>query len=360
MPAMLDVPAHLLPLQSRLADAAAAVHLRLARELASDIPAVNRLCRHLERYHGKMLRPALVFLCGWAAAAPEAPAGPPPEADLPIADPHLGLATVCEMIHVATLVHDDVLDDADTRRGGVTVNALRGNEAAVILGDFLFSAAYRLCSSLGDPDAAVAIAQCGMTLCAGELLQLDHRLDYSIPEDTYFGIVERKTASLIATACRLGARASGAPAAVQDALHRFGLRLGVAFQIQDDLLDLTGLQSVVGKPMGKDVEKGKLTLPLIHHLAAAQPERRARTLRLIDDMTPQPPQAPLPTQAHADAPPHLDALRAAMRQTDSIAHARAVAADLVERAKADLAALPDNAPRRLLAVMADAVITRAV
>lgn len=348
MPAILDVPNDLLPVQARLADAAHAVHLRLARELASDIPAVNRLCKHVERYHGKMLRPALVFLCGWASAATQ-----PRDTELPIADPHLGLATVCEMIHVATLVHDDVLDDADTRRGGVTLNALRGNEAAVILGDFLFSAAYRLCSSLGDPDAAVAIAQCGMTLCAGELLQLDHRLDFSLPEDTYFGIVERKTASLIATACRLGARASGAPALTQDALHRFGLRLGVAFQIQDDLLDLTGLQSVVGKPMGKDVEKGKLTLPLIHHLAAASPQRRARTLRLIDGLSPQPAD-PLP-----QPPPHLDDLRAAMRQTDSIAHARAVAAALVDRAKADLAILPDNPPRRLLALMADAVITRA-
>ncbi|MBX3357887.1 MAG: polyprenyl synthetase family protein [Phycisphaeraceae bacterium] len=344
MSALLEVPADLAAVQDSLAEAMSRVEHVFDDALRSDLPPVERLCKHVERYRGKMLRPALVILSH--AAAPGATIIP---ADVP--ESVLRLAAVCEMIHMATLVHDDVLDEADTRRKGATVNRLHGNEAAVILGDYLFSAAYRLCSSIGGPagqHASLMVATTGMTLCAGELLQLHHRENLSLDEDTYFEIVRRKTASLIATACRLGAAANlpgidpatSNPAA--DPFHTFGLNLGVAFQIQDDILDLTGTETTVGKPVRKDIEMGKLTLPLIHHLAAASPLRRGRTLDLL-------------VAGGAGAP---QALLSALEETDSIHHARQTARRLVDEAKSALAHVPDSPPKRFMLLMADAVITR--
>ncbi|HMN41540.1 MAG TPA: polyprenyl synthetase family protein [Phycisphaerales bacterium] len=307
--------------------------------LRSDLPPVQRLVSHLESYRGKMLRPSLVLLCGLAASEPPAPAAP-------LSDAHITIAAVCEMIHMATLVHDDVLDEADIRRKGATVNRLRGNEAAVVLGDYVFSAAYRLCSTLAGErgrHAALLIGQTGMTLCAGELLQLHHRRNFSIDEPTYFEIVKRKTGSLIAVACRLGAEQSGADADLAARFELFGLKLGVAFQIQDDLLDLTGDQGVVGKPLRKDAELGKLTLPIIHHLAAATPPLRIRTLLLLDEFSP------------TGGARLLDALES----TRSIDHAHGAARRLVEEAKSLLAPIADSPAKHALLAMADQVVSRA-
>ena len=337
------------------------------RALQSDLPPVQRLLAHLETYRGKMLRPSLVILSGLAAAAANSAAAPSPTSPLrhsatpPLpSDSHITIAAVCEMIHMATLVHDDVLDEADIRRQGATVNRLRGNEAAVVLGDYIFSAAYRLCATLDSQQAALLIGQTGMTLCAGELLQLHHRENFSIDEPTYFEIVKRKTGSLIAVACKLGALQSlglprsGVPRlsepgvglgepAIPDRFEQFGLKLGVAFQIQDDLLDLTGDQGVVGKPLRKDAELGKLTLPVIHHLATATPQRRGQTLHLLEDFGP------------AAAKKLLEALDS----TRSIDHAHHAARELVAGAKHLLKDLPGSAAKSTLMAMADQVVSRA-
>jgi len=244
-------------------------------QLASDLPAVNTLCRHVERYRGKMLRPTMVLLSGLATS--ENPADP---ASLTTA--HRVVAAVTELIHMATLVHDDVLDDALVRRRGETVNALHGNETAVILGDYLISNAFHLCSSAGDPAINLALGSVTNTLCEGELLQLHNRNQYGIDEQTYFEIVRRKTASLIGEACRLGAQLSGADLERRNALCRAGTALGIAFQIQDDLLDLVGEERIVGKSLGKDLDKGKLTLPIILYLADAGPHDRERIVSMID------------------------------------------------------------------------------
>ena len=343
MAALLDIPADLEPMQALLGRTLMRVQSRVAEQLRSDLPPVQRLSRHVERYHGKMIRPMLTVLAGLACDPRAAEAD---LADALVSESHITIASVCEMVHLATLVHDDVLDEADTRRKADTVNRLHGNEAAVILGDYLFSAAFHLCSSLGDRDAALAIAQVGMTLCAGELLQLHHRGNFSLDEPTYFTIVERKTASLIAAAARLGARHAGASPDVVERFDRFGSRLGVAFQIQDDLLDLTGEQDIVGKSLGKDLEKGKLTLPLIHHLAAATPTQRGRTLLLLEGAE----------DAHGTRPAEL---LAAMETTGSVAHARATADRLVDEAREALTPLHDSPAKRMLMLMADAVVTRA-
>ncbi|MBM4108394.1 MAG: polyprenyl synthetase family protein [Phycisphaerae bacterium] len=336
------------PLADVIAGGLTRVTERFDRQLASDLPAVATLVAHIERYRGKMLRPTLVLACGLAAHPEAASARGPEEFGALLHDGHIAVAAVCEMVHMATLVHDDVLDEADTRRRGWTVNHLSGNEAAVMLGDYLIASAFHLCSTLPTTEAAEEVGRASVTMCAGELLQLSHRQDLALGERTYFDIVARKTGDLIRASCRLGARQSGASDAVADRLGRFGLNLGIAFQIQDDLLDLTGRESVLGKPVGKDLEKGKLTLPVIHHLAHADAGTRARTLARL--------RAAGESESSRGLPDVLESLRA----TGSIEASVRRAAALVEDARAQLADLPDSPPRRRLHAMADAVIRRNV
>jgi octaprenyl-diphosphate synthase len=368
MPALLETP-DLAPVQGAIAAALARVTDRFDRQLRSDLPAVSRLVRHVESYRGKMLRPTLVLACGLAARDP----APRTQDPGPLSDSHITLAAVVEMIHMATLVHDDVLDEADTRRRGQTVNALHGNESAVILGDYLIASAYHLCSQLDSQRIALLVAHTAMTLCSGELLQLSRRCDFSLDERTYLELIRRKTASLVALSCRLGAEASGAEEAMLRRFERFGEKVGMAFQIQDDLLDLTGRKATLGKPVGQDLAKGKLTLPLIHHLATVPPTDRGRALRLLEQATATggtgvPPASTItdhPTRPAYDGtawtPTPRDAAAALVRAVEasgSLAHARRIAETLVAEAKAELASLPNSPPKRLLLTMADAVVGR--
>ena len=332
--AMPSAPVTEHPLAPLLAGRLESVGRIFEHALVSDVPVVNSLCRHVERYRGKMLRPTLVIVSGIAArGAGGGAAGEPP------AERHDTLAAVVEMIHMATLVHDDVLDEADLRRGGATINSLRGNETAVMLGDYLISSAFRLCSTLGDSSLNLALGETTNALCAGEILQLSHRGDMTLAEATYFDIVRGKTAVLVGSSCRLGARLTGAPERVCESLGAFGEELGIAFQIQDDVLDLVGDQQVVGKTLGIDLRKGKLTLPVVMHLADCDAVTRTRTLELIR---------------------HVDAVgvRDLMERSGAIARARARAMQMVASAKARLEALPGSAARDLLHLMADAVVDR--
>lgn len=302
------------------------------RQLASELSAVNSLCLHVEQYRGKMLRPTLVLLSGLAAA------GPPCDG-ASLTEKHRIVAAVTEMIHMATLVHDDVLDEADVRRRGATINRLWGNEAAVMLGDYLISNAFHLCSTAGDPAINMALGEVTNTLCEGELVQLHHRNDYSIDEATYFEIVRRKTASLIGACCRLGAALSEASTEVCQAMDRFGTALGVAFQIRDDLLDLTGDEHVVGKSLGRDLDTGKLTLPLIHALAQAEPSGRGATLQLIEQRRAEP-------------------LRQHLLECGAVERSTAVAQRLVDDARTDLDVLAPSPARDLLETVAGSVVSR--
>ncbi len=330
--------------QALLIASLALVQRRFADQLRTDLPVVNELCAHVERYHGKMLRPILVLLSGLAAHPDATHAAP----ESLLTEDHVTMAAVCEMVHMATLVHDDILDEAETRRRGRTLNALRGNEAAVLLGDYLIASAYHLCSQLASQDHALAIGHVSRVLCAGELLQIDHREDWSLDEPTYFQILERKTASLIAVACERGALISGASRAAAAALSLYGRRLGVAFQIQDDLLDLTGEEGTVGKSVGKDIEKGKLTLPLILHLATADQRERAETIRLIQ------------SAAHPNSIAERASLADRLLASGSLARAHNTALDLVADAKAALETLSPTPARAVLERMADAAIDRSL
>jgi octaprenyl-diphosphate synthase len=332
MSGMLHLGAAHQPLAAVLEQQLEQVTFIFERQLASDMSAVNSLCMHVEQYRGKMLRPTLVLLSGLAA-------GPQPCDGSILSDKHRAIAAVTEMIHMATLVHDDVLDEADVRRRGATVNALWGNEAAVILGDYLISNAFHLCSTVGDPAINLALGQITNTLCEGELVQLHHRNNYSIDEATYLEIVRRKTASLIGECCRLGAMLSGAADHILRRLRDFGERLGIAFQIQDDLLDLVGDQDVVGKSLGKDLAKGKLTLPVIYHLATVSQHERGETLRIIE---------------RRDA----ISLRSHLLASGAVERTSHTARGLVDDAKTGLTHVEPGPARDLLADLAEAVISR--
>ncbi|QDU90579.1 Octaprenyl-diphosphate synthase [Pirellulimonas nuda] len=223
---------------------------RLRVELSSQHPMIDRVLQHGVRLGGKRLRPALVLLAGEATGG--------------VTEGHVTLATVMEMIHTATLVHDDVLDEASLRRHEDTVNARWGNETSVLLGDFLFSHAFTLASTLGDAGLCRAIGKATNTVCEGELRQTLSGGDTALSEADYFAIIEAKTAALCACCCELGARWSGAEEATVGRLSRFGMALGVAFQIADDLLDLVATEAGAGKTVGADLAKRKLTLPVIH------------------------------------------------------------------------------------------------
>lgn len=308
-------------------------------QLESDLAPVAVLVKHVEAYRGKMLRPTLVGLCGLVVR---------PGSEL--TREHAVVGAVCEMVHMATLVHDDVLDEADTRRKGLTVNKLRGNEPAVILGDLLIASAYHLCSQLQDQRAALAVGHASMVMCAGELLQLHHRDDFALDETTYFAIVERKTAALIASACELGAFRSGASNEVAAKLAGYGRKLGVAFQIQDDVLDLTGEEEIVGKTLGKDLEKGKLTLPLIHHLTNVIGKDRGKSLLLLEEAC----------EGHERSADAAALLRRAVVESGSLDYARSVALRLVSEAKSEIASIEQSPAKSGLLAAADAVVNRSL
>lgn len=312
------------PLTARLA----AVEAAFADELHSDLSVVNELSQHVSRYRGKMLRPMLALLSGQAVGE--------------LTDAHTTVATVVEMVHMATLVHDDVLDEADLRRRGVTVNRLHGNEAAVMLGDYLISHGYHLCSSLDSQYAARVIARTTNQVCEGELLQLSNRNNLQLDEETYVTIISRKTGSLIAASCLLGAHFAGADDATAKRLEKFGLSLGIAFQIQDDILDLVGTTGEVGKTLGIDVQKCKLTLPIIHFLQNAPAEHRELCRSLL-------------TSGEHNA---VERIRNLITPSDSVAYARSRAQRLVERAKQSLADLPETAAKGTLLQMAEFVLER--
>ena len=308
------------------------VEVIFARQLESDLPFVNELTEHVDRYRGKMLRPTLLLLTAMTVE------GDPCDGSA-ISPRHRTIATVLEMIHMATLVHDDVLDEADFRRRGATISSLRGNEMAVMLGDYLISNAFHLCSTEGESSLNELIGSVTNMVCEGELLQLSNRENMDLSIDTYFEILRRKTAVLVGACCRLGAVVSNAPDEVVDAADRFGCGLGVAFQIQDDLLDLLGDRETVGKSTGRDLETGKLTLPVLLFFESASPQQREELCALLK------------TRKDAE-------LRRVLVDSGAVSKAYAHAEQLVEEAKQELSFFPVSSGRDLLHSLADAVVTR--
>ncbi len=204
------------------------------------------------RFSGKMIRPALVLLSGLCCGK--------------ISDAHIRTAAVLEMIHSATLLHDDVIDQGQQRRRSQTVNALHGNEAAVLLGDWLLSHVFRMCPDL-DGRVVPRIAQMTCRVCEGELRQIIQRGNWQLDQQQYFEIIHQKSAALFATCCWSGAILAGAEEKIAEIFEQYGLSLGIAFQITDDVLDINGDPAQTGKLACRDILQGELTLPLIHYLS---------------------------------------------------------------------------------------------
>ncbi len=300
----------------------------LRAELCSTHAFVDRLARHGFRLGGKRLRPALVLLSAKASGS--------------LRPEHPVLAAMVEIIHTATLIHDDVLDEATLRRHLDTVNARWDNEASILLGDYLFTRSIRLASSLDDPFACRAISQAAQTMCEGELRQIESRGNYDLSEQDYLEIIANKTAALTACCCRLGSHYAGAEPGTCRMLTRFGRYLGVAFQITDDLLDVVGDEATAGKSLGTDLTKQKPTLPLIRLLHRASGGDRAELLEILSSSG---------NHRH-------EALRPWFERSDAISYARDKALWYRGLAAEELDELPRGEVRDALKGLTDFVVTR--
>ncbi|TWT48610.1 polyprenyl synthetase family protein [Botrimarina hoheduenensis] len=307
-------------------DALARVEERLQAELRSDDPRVDAVVRHGYRLGGKRLRPALVLLAGDAIGSLT------PDHDL--------LAVVVEMIHTATLVHDDVLDEASLRRHVDTVNARWGNETSVLLGDFLFSHAFYLASTIEDSaraaEACRLIGRSTNRVCHGELRQTLSEGELNLSEADYLAIIDGKTAELCACCCRLGALFAGADQQVTAGLEAYGRNLGMAFQIADDLLDLVGEEEETGKTAGADLAKQKITLPLIY----------------TRDSLVNGPRNSLETWLRAPSTTSRAEVRKLVEAVGGVAYAQRRAQEYAELAVSELAVLPAGSARDTLAQLA--------
>ncbi len=248
-----------------------AVSDRLAAQIKEFDPDIAGYAEYALTGQGKQLRPALVALSAGAVGK--------------LNDSHVLAAVIIEMIHLATLVHDDVMDEAQMRRGRPTLAANWGNEISVLLGDCLFAHALKLAASYPTTEICRAVASATNTVCAGEILQTQRRKNFELKRSEYFKVIQMKTGELFALSCDLGAFLSGAATVQRQNLRQFGLEIGTAYQIYDDCLDIFGSEAAAGKSLGTDLAKGKLTLPIIWLMEHAQ--ERAQIRSWLEDWQPE-------------------------------------------------------------------------
>jgi octaprenyl-diphosphate synthase len=314
--------------QAPLAQDLEEVERILLRVLRPEHARVAPVVEHVRHYRGKRLRPMLLLLTARACGR--------------VTPAHHLLGAVVEMIHTATLVHDDVLDGARVRRRVATVNALWGTQTSVLLGDYLFTHAFHLASTLDDVRACRLIGAATDRVCEGELCQVLQRGNLDLGEADYFAIIDGKTAELTACCCHLGALYAGASGEAVQRLSQYGRRVGLAFQIADDLLDLVGEEQATGKSLGTDLEQQKLTLPLIHLLTHGPAELAARVREVLR----------APTVCRHEL------LRDWLHESGSLDYARRRAEQLADEARADLQCLPPSPFRSLLEAIPDRVVHR--
>jgi octaprenyl-diphosphate synthase len=243
------------------------VETRIAQQAAAFDPAIEGYVAYAIGGRGKRLRPLLALLAGGATGHLKAG--------------HVDLAVIVELIHAATLVHDDIMDDAERRRGQPTVNARWGNSLSVLLGDCLFAHALNLSTNFENSAIGRAIARTATLVCSGEMIQTQRRFDLKLTVEDYLQIVEMKTGSLFSVAAELAATISEANATTIETFKTFGIQIGTAYQIYDDCLDLAGSESATGKTLGTDLRKGKFTLPVLIFLGSASEFERERCCRLV-------------------------------------------------------------------------------
>ncbi len=300
----------------------------LRREMRSDYPYVDELVQYGALLGGKRLRPALLLLVAQAVGTTNSN--------------HLVLAAVVEMIHTATLIHDDVLDGAAMRRHLSTVNSRWDTDASVLLGDFLFTHAFYLASTLDSTQACQWIGRATNIVCEGEMRQKGSRGQFQLAEHEYFEILEAKTAELCACCCRLGAHFSSVSDARTEQMTEYGRCLGIAFQIADDLLDFTGDESTVGKSLGTDLAKQKPTLPVIHALQVASGPQRRAIIAILSN----------PQEGS------LKQLCSLLRDQDAFQYVRDKAHQFAHQAGRQLEGLPDSPARKTLQRLTELVVQR--
>jgi octaprenyl-diphosphate synthase len=245
------------------------VEARIARQAAEFDPAIEGYVTYAIGSRGKRLRPLVALLSGGASGG--------------VTSGHVDLAVIVELIHIATLVHDDIMDEAERRRAQPTVNARWGNSLSVLLGDCLFAQALNLSTNFDNAAISRVIARAAREVCSGEIIQTQRRFDLHLAIDDYLKIIEMKTGSLFAAAAELGGVLNGADPETIRALRDFGRKIGGAYQIYDDCLDVAGNEAEIGKTLGTDLRKGKMTLPVLMLLRSAPSDERERYCELIVD-----------------------------------------------------------------------------
>ncbi|MDE1145249.1 MAG: polyprenyl synthetase family protein [Azospirillaceae bacterium] len=248
----------------------AAVNDIIVRRMHSDVEMIPQLAGYIVASGGKRLRPVLTLaaarLCGYPG------------------DRHHALAACVEFIHTATLLHDDVVDESDLRRGQPSANAVFGNKASVLVGDFLFSRAFQVMVEDGSLDVLRILSNASAVISEGEVLQLITANDTTTSEEAYLEVIRAKTAELFAAACRIGAVVAARPSAEEEALRSYGLNLGIAFQLVDDVLDYSAVQARLGKTIGDDFREGKITLPVVLAFRRGDDEERTFWRRTLEDI----------------------------------------------------------------------------
>ncbi|MCP9454843.1 MAG: polyprenyl synthetase family protein [Nitrospira sp.] len=306
------------------------VEERVRQNLDSSVALVNTVAAQILSGGGKRIRPLLLLLsarlCGYTDKE------------------HHQLGSLVEFIHTATLLHDDVVDEADLRRGRRTARRVWGNQISILVGDYLYTRAMCRIVEFRSQSINEVLAEACKKMAEGEVLQLYYNGNPSIPESDYIKIVEHKTAGLIAAACRMGAILADAPEAQQEALFRFGQYLGIAFQVADDTLDYIANGASLGKTIGQDLRQGKATLPLLHLFRQCSEE----DAQMIKDR--------METRTVSEA--DLERILLLMKKYGSITYAMDRAKTYVAAAKQELELFEDSPARRALTVAADYMITR--
>jgi octaprenyl-diphosphate synthase len=303
-----------------------AIHARLR----SDVVLINQLGHYIVDNGGKRLRPRLVLL-GAAAAGYSGRS-------------HITVAAIIEFIHTATLLHDDVVDDSHLRRGRSTANDIWGNEAAVLVGDFLYSRAFEMMVEVGSMRVMEILARTTNTIAEGEVMQLLNIHDAGTTEAQYLEIIRSKTAKLFEAAVRIGGVLAGVDADTEAAMARYGMHLGTAFQVIDDVLDYSADSGEMGKNVGDDLAEGKPTLPLIRAMSSGSAADAEVIRGAIEE----------------GGPDHIEAVLDVLERTGAIEYARAQAREEAARACAELALLPPTAYRDALAALAELAVDRKV
>lgn len=297
-------------------------------QLHSDVALIDQLANYIILSGGKRLRPILVLLAARACGIE--------------GSSHQTLAAVIEFIHTATLLHDDVVDASELRRGRETANAIWGNEATVLVGDFLYSRAFQMMVACDSMRVMEVMADTTNAIAEGEVLQLMNCNDPDTTEDRYLDVITRKTARLFEAGARVGAIAAGAPAASERALAAYGLELGIAFQLTDDALDYAADSAAMGKNVGDDLAEGKPTLPLIRAMAKGTPEQQALVRKAIED----------------GGLENIEAIQTAIRETGALEYTLERARECAGRARGALETLPESPYRNAMAALAEFAAAR--